>query len=124
MRNSTQVRRIVILNVVAPFATYQLGVSTGLSELQALLLAIVFPVGNALWTAVRQRRIDPLSATSLVAIVIGATVSVLINDPRVLLVKDSMLSGALGLAFIGSLLTSRPLLVSYAAVFTGSDSTR
>jgi hypothetical protein len=45
----------------------------------------------------------------------------LVNDPRVLLVKDSIVSGGLGLAFIVSLSTSRPLMVSFATTVTGGD---
>jgi intracellular septation protein A len=107
--------------MLAPVAVYQIAVSTGLTELEGLLLASAVPLANAAWSFLRRRRLDPLNGTLLVAIVIGAAVSFLVNDPRILLVKDSIVTGVIGLAFLVSLLTSRPLLAVFATALSGDD---
>jgi hypothetical protein len=109
------------VSILAPIATYQVAVSNGFTELQGLLLASVLPLFNAAWTFFRQRRLDPLNGTLLAGIVIGAAISLLVNDPRILLVKDSIVTGLIGLGFLVSLLTSRPLLVSFAAAMSAAD---
>jgi hypothetical protein len=120
----TFLRPTLVVTILAPIATYQIAVSNGFTELQGLLLASVFPLANAAWTLFRRRRLDPLSGTLLAAIVVGGAVGVLVNDPRVLLVKDSIVTGAIGLGFLVTLLTSRPLLVSFASAFSGDDPER
>jgi len=108
-------QRTVVLNVLAPVAVYQVASSRGVAELQALLLAAIFPIANIAWTLARQRRIDPIGGISLVAIAGGVGLGVLFNDPRLLLVKDSLVTALLGIACLASLLGSRPLLVVFAA---------
>jgi intracellular septation protein A len=103
---------------------YQVAVVNGFTELQGLLLASVVPLASAGWTFFRQRKLDALSGTLLVAIVIGAALSLLVNDPRILLVKDSIVTGAIGLGFLITLFTPRPLLVSFASALSGDDPER
>jgi hypothetical protein len=100
----------LILNVGAPIGVFQAATSRGVSEQNALLLAAVFPLIGIGASAVRQRRIDPIGVASLAAIVLGAALSLVFHDPRILLVKDSAVTGLIGLAFIGSLLAPRPLI--------------
>jgi intracellular septation protein A len=100
---------------------YQIAVLNGFTELQGLLLASVVPLANAGWTFLRLRRLDALSGTLLVAIVIGTALSLLVNDPRILLVKDSIVTGAIGLGFLITLFTPRPLLISFASAISGDD---
>jgi intracellular septation protein A len=112
------------VTILAPIATYQIAVLNGFTELQGLLLASAIPLANAAWTLFRRRRLDPLSGILLAAIVVGGAVGVLVNDPRVLLVKDSIVTGAIGLGFLVTLLTPRPLLVSFATALSGDSPER
>lgn len=63
----------------------------------------------AVW---RRRRLDPFAALSLslTAIVAGLVTALVFGDGRVLLVKESLITGTLGVVFLGSLATSRPLV--------------
>ena len=124
MPSPTQLRPALVVTMLAPIATYQIAVSNGFTELQGLMLASVIPLASTAWTLFRRRRLDPLSGTLLAAIVVGGAVAVLANDPRVLLVKDSIVTGAIGLAFLVTLLTPRPLLVSFASAISGDDPQR
>src|SRR6516225_952536 len=107
MHAPTLLRPTLLVTILAPIATYQIAVLNGFTELQGLLLASAIPLANAAWTLFRRRRLDPLSGILLAAIVVGGAVGVLVNDPRVLLVKDSIVTGAIGLGFLVTLFTSR-----------------
>ena len=99
----------ILLGAVAPFVSYQVATWLGASELAALSGGAVFPLaGIALGFA--RRRFDVISATSLAAIVVGLGGALLLHSARFLLVKDSLVSATIGLAFLGSLLAARPLI--------------
>lgn len=99
----------LLVNVGAPFGTYRLLTEQGLPPAQALLATAVFPLGTILARAVRSRRLDPIGALSLAAIAVGVVGTMVFHSPRLLLVKDSLLTGLLGLACLASLLAARPL---------------
>lgn len=100
----------ILLGVVAPFAVYQVATTLGASDLAALAWGAVFPlIGIALGFA-RTRRLDAISAISLASIVVGLGGGLLLHSAEFLLVKDSLVTGTIGLAFLGSLLGERPLI--------------
>jgi intracellular septation protein A len=102
----------VLLGVVAPFAVYQVATHLGASDLTALAWGAVFPlVGIAIGFA-RSRRLDPISAISLASIVVGLGGGLVLHSAEFLLVKDSLVTATIGLAFLGSLLAARPLIFS------------
>ena len=100
----------ILLGVIAPFAVYQVATSLGASDLPALAWGAVFPlIGIALGFA-RTRRLDAISAVSLASIVVGLAGGLLLHSAEFLLVKDSLVTGTIGLVFLGSLLAERPLI--------------
>jgi hypothetical protein len=101
----------VRLNVVAPIVAYWVLSKLGMSAVGALAVAAVFPAVGSVLPVTRRRRLDPVAALSLIAIVVGLIAGLVFHNGRVLLVRESLTSGTLGLVFLGSLLTSRPLLV-------------
>jgi hypothetical protein len=115
----------LLLNTAAPLAAYALLSRHRLSTLQALTGAAVFPVLAIVLTAARTRRLDLVGTLSLTAIALGIAGGFVLHDPRLLLVKDSIVTGGLGLACLGSLLLPRPLLFVLGRQFTaGYDRTR
>lgn len=106
-----------ILNVAAPVATYQLLTAYGATASAALLVSAAFPTATVLARVVRTRKLDAMGALSLAALLLGAAGAFLFNNPRFLLVKDSAVTGLFGLAFLGSLLIDRPLLLVLARAF-------
>ena len=65
----------------------------------------------------RSRRLEWLGLLSVVSIAVGLASALVLHDPHVLLVKDSVITGAVGLAFLVSLLASRPLTFVFARQF-------
>jgi intracellular septation protein A len=100
----------IVLGAVAPFVVYQVATGLGASELAALAWGAVFPLAGIGIGLVRRRRLDPISAISLTSIVVGLTGGLLLHSARFLLVKDSLVTATIGLAFLGSLLAARPLV--------------
>ncbi|MDG3015252.1 VC0807 family protein [Speluncibacter jeojiensis] len=106
-------------SVIAPVAAYQLLHLAGWSDIAALSVAAIFPATATIYEATRKRRLNALGALSLVAVLIGLGAALWLRDPRVLLVKDSIVTGIIGLAFLGSLATTQPLAYRLGRQFAG-----
>lgn len=98
----------LLCGIVAPFAVYEL-LSGYTSEVTALAVGALFPAGATLWTLVRTRRPDPIALMTLAGILVGLVGALLFASPLFLLLKESAVTGAIGLVFLGSLLAARPL---------------
>jgi uncharacterized membrane protein (UPF0136 family) len=109
----------VIFGIVAPFAVYEL-LSGHTSVVTALAVGAVFPAAATLWTLIRTRRPDPIALMTLAGIVIGLTGALLFDSPLFLLLKESVVTGAFGLVFLGSLLAARPITFSLARTMMAS----
>lgn len=110
-----------LLNVAAPVATYQILTAHGATASAALLASAAFPTATVLARVGRNRKLDALGAISLAALLLGAAGAFLFNNPRFLLVKDSAVTGLFGLAFLGSLLIDRPLVLVLARAFAAGQ---
>lgn len=102
-------RGTLLLNAVAPLATYEVLTRQGVSELTALAVGALFPLAGVGIGAIRGRRLDPFAAVTLAAIAISLIGAVVFASPRFLLLKESVITATIGLAFLGSLVASRPL---------------
>ena len=81
------------------------------------------PAAGGVLAMLRNRRVEPLAVLSLGAIAIGLAVGLLFHDGRILLVKESFTSGALGLVCLGSLFTRKPaIFVLRRRLFVPDDS--
>ena len=97
------------VNLLGPWLVYRLCLPT-LGEFGALVASGVPPALWALAGLARTRRLDALSLLVLLGIVLSAAVSVLGGEPRLLLLRESLVTGAIGLAFLVSLALGRPLV--------------
>ncbi|MBE8519234.1 hypothetical protein ILP97_17220 [Amycolatopsis sp. H6(2020)] len=100
----------LLLNVVAPVIAYQLLVRHGVASTMALMYAAGFPLLAIAVTALRSRRLDPVALLAIVAIAAGLTAGLVLRDGRILLVKDSIVTGVLGVVFLLSLPGRRPMV--------------
>jgi uncharacterized membrane protein len=100
----------ILLGAVAPFAAYQVAAHFGASELAALTWGALFPLAGIAVGLTRRHRLDVISAISLASIAVGLGGALLLHSAQFLLVKDSLVSATIGLAFLGSLLAARPLI--------------
>lgn len=110
----------MVVDVALPLATYYVLAAAGVPDLWALLLSGIWPVLSSVVSLVRHRRLDEFGVFILVVIVAGALSSVLFDDPRLLLLKSSVFTGVLGIAFLASLFAKRPLMFYFGRRF-GTD---
>jgi intracellular septation protein A len=116
----------LIESLVVSFALPLLAVKVlqhyGVSLVDALALAAVFPAGQTLFAWLRTRRLDALGAISLILIVLSVAASLISGDAHFALVKESVLTGLFGLICLASLLAPRPLMFFVGRQFaTGGD---
>jgi intracellular septation protein A len=115
---------IVLVDVAAPFATYSLLRSAGMTAVTALLLSGVFPALSVTISAIRHRRLDVVGALVLAGIAVGAVLGLISHSTRLLLVEGSVPTVIFGVACLGSLWTPRPLMFGFAREFTGPDTAK
>jgi hypothetical protein len=115
---------IVIFDVAAPLAAYNVLRSAGLSAVTALLLSGVFPVLGVTIGAVRNRRLDVVGALVLAGIVMGTVLGLVSHSARLVLVEGSVPTAVFGVACLGSLWARHPLMFSVVREFTGPDTAK
>jgi hypothetical protein len=112
----------LLFNVALPTASYLLLSNAGVSTVPALALSGLWPVTELMVTLVRQRHADEFSGLVLIGIGIGIVTSLVFNNPRFSLVKDSAMTGLFGIALIASLLFRRPLMFYFGRRFATDGS--
>ncbi len=115
-QKSAGVRRVLarqlVLELLLPLAGYYglrlAGVSTWLALAAGSALAIPWIV----YGIIRKRRVDVTAAFTLTLLLVGALMSAVTGDPRVLLVRDSWIGALLGVWILGTLATQRPFIMA------------
>ncbi|OZM71096.1 hypothetical protein CFN78_21745 [Amycolatopsis antarctica] len=101
-------------DIGATVGTYYVLRLAGVSERTALLVAGVLAATRLVWVAIRRRQVTWFAATMLAVFGLGLLLTFLSGDARFLLFKDSILTAGLGLVFLLSAVTGRPLTLSAA----------
>ncbi len=124
--NSRGFTRSIVLNAAVPLALYYLAKnSLAASGFTALAIAAAFPLAGSLIGVVRARRLDLIAILALLGIAVSMIGIALGGDPRILLIRESFLTGALGISNFVSLLLPRPLMFYFGRQFaTGGDPVR
>jgi intracellular septation protein A len=98
-----------LVNLGGPFLVYQL-VAGHVSETEALLLSSAPPILWSIGQLMVSRKLDVLSVLVIAGIALSLAATLLGGSPRLLLVRESFITGIFGLVFLGSLLFPKPLL--------------
>jgi hypothetical protein len=115
---------IVIFDVAAPLAAYNLLRSAGMTAVTALLLSGVFPALGVTLGAIRHRRLDVVGVLVLAGILVGTVLGLVSHSAKLLLVEGSVPTAVFGVACLGSLWARRPLMYSFALEFMGPDTAK
>jgi hypothetical protein len=112
----------IVLNAVIPVILYKLSKRyLSSSELTALLIATTFPMGKSIFDLVRHGQVDPISIVVLLGIATDGVALLLGGSPRLLLVRESLFTGAFGFACFLSLLLPRPMMFYFGRHFVAGD---
>jgi hypothetical protein len=112
----------LVVDVALPLVTYFVLAAQGVPDLWALVVSGVWPLLSIVVSLVRKGRVDEFGVFILAVLLASTLSSVLFDDPRLLLLKNSVFTGVLGLVFLGSLLLKRPLMFYFGRKF-GTDGT-
>jgi hypothetical protein len=117
------IARNLVISAAIPLLLYNALSGHGVPALTALAIAAIPPALDGLVGVVRRRRIDLIAALALAGIAITVVAILLGGTPRLLLIRESFLTGALGVAcFASLLLVPRPLMFYFGRYFeTGDD---
>jgi hypothetical protein len=97
------------VNLLLPWLTYRLA-QPYWGETGGLIASAVPPVVWSVIELIRFRRVDALSVMVLLGIVLSIGAMLLGGGPRMLLFRESLVSGAIGIAFLMSLALRRPII--------------
>lgn len=115
----------IVMNAVVPFVVYQVLKSYHASDLIALSVAGLLPAIGTSIGIIRQRHVDLIGALALLGIGVSIVAVLIGGDPRLLLLRESFLTGALGVACFVSLFFPRPLMFYFGRYFaTGNNPAR
>lgn len=116
----------VVLNAVVPVVFYKLSKHYySASEFTALVIAATFPLGKSAFELLIHRSFDPISIVVLLGITTDAVAILFGGSPRLLLIRESLFTGAFGVACFFSLLLPRPMMFYFGRYFfAGMDEER
>jgi hypothetical protein len=96
------------------------------SEVVALSVACIFPIVNNIIEIVRHRHLDFFGLLFLIGAVVSTALTLLGGGPQLILIRESMITGAYGLlCFISLLFFPKPLMFYVGRqMMTGGDPAR
>jgi hypothetical protein len=117
--------RILGFTVAAPLITLAVLQARGVPLVPALAASAAFPAAEVIFSLFHDRHPDALGILSFALIALGALLSVVGNDVRFALVKESAVTVVFGALCLGSLAGSHPLMYYLGReFFAGGDARR
>lgn len=110
----------LVVNLLLPWLTYRLA-QPYWGETGGLIASAIPPVVWSVIELIRFRRVDALSMMVLLGIVLSIGAMLMGGDPRVLLFRESLVSGAIGVAFLISLALRRPIIFYLTRAFVARE---
>jgi hypothetical protein len=112
---------LLVVNVGLPLLIYHL-FAPQRGEGTALLLSSVPPLVWSGWDLARFRRIDAVSLLVVVGIFLSLGAMAVGGSPRLLLLRESLVTGLIGLGFLASMLRAKPLMFYLARSTVAKES--
>ena len=115
-----EVAKLLLIDAVAPYVVYQLAQPyTG--DLAALALSALPPAVESVWSVIRKRKLDAISALVLAGIGVSLILIALGGSERVLLLRDSLITSIVGVVVAVSALFPKPILFYLFRQIQGAD---
>ena len=105
----SQVIRTLLINALAPYLIYVL-LKGHTSAVTALICSAIPPLLESLWSLLRRRRLDVMAVLVLGGILLGLVLMLIGGNARLLLVRESLVTGIVGLVFLVSLIQQRVII--------------
>ena len=114
----------LLIDAACPFLTYQLLTTylPSMSTVRALVISGMFPMAHSVIGLVRRRYLDVISMIVLVGIAVSLVATLLGGGAKLLLLRESFVTGALGVVALSSFAWPRPLMFYIGQQFSsGGD---
>jgi hypothetical protein len=111
----------VAVNFALPFAIYS-WFKPSLGDVRALMAASAPPTLWSVWEFIRLRKIDALSIVVLAGIVLSLLAFAGGGGVKALQLRENLVAGLVGLAFLGSAAIGKPLIYELAKAVTRRQS--
>ena len=112
---------MLLCDLVGPLALFYGLRAAGVGVWLSVLLGGLPPVAYAVYKLIVDRVIDGFALFIVSLLLLGAVVSLLTGDPRLLLAKDGWITGVAGLWFLLSLRFGEPFLLTAIRPFMVGD---
>lgn len=110
----------VIINGVIPVILYNIFLPY-FTNITALLIATSVPLADNLIFILKYRKIDAFALFMLTGFVLSIVAFFIGGSEKLILLRESFVTGVLGLVFIVSLLFSKPLIYHFAIKFMAGN---
>ncbi|WP_052353730.1 VC0807 family protein [Neobacillus jeddahensis] len=110
----------LVINGLIPVVVYNLLLGY-FTSIVSLLIATLIPLGDNLIHIVKYRKADAFGLFMLFGFVLSLLAFLLGGNERLILLRESMVTGLLGFVFIGSLFFSKPLIYHFAIRFSSNN---
>ena len=111
----------VLINIVLPYLIYTI-LKTHITSIIALSLAACVPLVDTLYHLIKDKKLDTFSSFIFLGIVLSIVAAWIGGDERFILLRESYVTGIMGLVFLLSLLTPKPLIYYFAMKFISNKS--
>jgi intracellular septation protein A len=112
---------IVAFDVGGPLALYWLLRVAGTSDVTALVVSGVLPALGVALGVFRHRHVDAIGVLVLLGIITGTVLGLCTHSARLILMEGSVPTAIFGLTCLGTLLTSKPMLLRIATETTAGS---
>ncbi len=104
----------LVIDGALPAIAYQVLTRYGVAVVPALTAGAIFPIANIVRKFIATRSLDLIGAIVLLFLAIGVVTSLLSGNVFFVLIKESFITGLVGLLFLSSLLWKRPIIFYFA----------
>jgi hypothetical protein len=109
----------LLINGIVPWMLY-VWLSHYMTSITALSVATMVPLADNLNHLIKHRKLDAFGSLMFFTFVLTLVLVALGGSERILLIRESMITGCVGLIFLGSLHFHRPLMFHLAKRFIGN----
>ncbi|WP_254782315.1 VC0807 family protein [Bacillus sp. OK048] len=110
----------IFINGLVPVLIYNL-LLDHFSSFVSLLIATLVPLLDNLYQIIKHRKADAFGLFILTGFVLSLFAFLLGGSEKLILMRESLVTGILGLIFIGSLFSSKPLIYHFAIRFSSTN---